>query len=247
MTDSGGDKSVATQTIAVGGRPPVSLFTADPDTVVTGQATHLDASGSTDPDGTVDRYQWDLDGDGTYETDTGATPTTSRFYADPGNVAVGLLIINDDGKTAEAHRTITVNQASPFADGPTVPPPSGDPLGATPGETPPGELPNGDGDPPTPPPSAKAPRGGLRVVSRHLHDVIARGLALRFSSSGAATVRFRSPCQRATRGGLGSVTRPGGSEGSPSSRAPGARACGSSWAGPCVPTSPHTGSRSRCV
>ncbi|MEA2123312.1 MAG: hypothetical protein QOI80_94, partial [Solirubrobacteraceae bacterium] len=192
VTDSSGDKSVATQTITVGGRPPVASFTASPDTVITGQTTTLDASGSTDPDGTVQRYQWDLDGDGTYETDTGSTPTTSRFYADPGNVSIGLIVTDDDGKTAEAHRTITVNKASPFADGPTVPPPSGDPLpGTTPGGTPPGQLPNGEGNPPPPKPSAKAPRGALTIASRHLGDVLARGLALRFSSTEAATVRFQ--------------------------------------------------------
>ncbi len=194
VTDSGGDKSVATQTITVGGRPPVASFTANPSTVITGQTTALDASASTDPDGTVQRYQWDLDGDGSYETDTGSSPTTSRFYADPGNVSVGLMVTDDDGKTSETHRTITVNKAPPFADGPTVPAPSGDPLpGTTSGGTPPGQVPNGDGDPPPSPtkPSAKPPGGALRVVSRHVADVVARGLALRFSTTEAATVRFQ--------------------------------------------------------
>jgi YD repeat-containing protein len=174
--------------------------------VITGQATQLDASGSTDPDGTVERYQWDLDGNGSYETDTGGSPTTSRFYDAPGNVSVGLMVTDDDGKTAEAHRTITVNKAPPFADGPTVPPPSGDPLpGTTPGGTPPGQLPNAD---PPPKPSAKAPRGGFRIVSFQLRDVLARGLAIRFSTSEAATARFQITLSAsdARRLGLGHTT-----------------------------------------
>ncbi len=45
----------------------------------------FNASGSTDPDGTIAKYEWDLDGNGTYETDTGTTATTSRSYASAGN------------------------------------------------------------------------------------------------------------------------------------------------------------------
>ena len=33
----------------------------------------FDASASADPDGTIAKYEWDLDGNGTYETDTGTT------------------------------------------------------------------------------------------------------------------------------------------------------------------------------
>ena len=38
----------------------------------------FDACGSTDPDGTIAKYEWDLDGNGSYETNTGATATTSK-------------------------------------------------------------------------------------------------------------------------------------------------------------------------
>ncbi len=34
-----------------------------------------------DPDGTIVNYQWDLDGNGSYETDTGTTPTVTKTYA----------------------------------------------------------------------------------------------------------------------------------------------------------------------
>jgi YD repeat-containing protein len=181
-----GMSSVASQVISVGGRPPVASFTVSPQTVATGEPATFDASGSSDPDGTVQRYQWDLDGNGTYETDTGADPHTSRFYADPGNVVVGLLVTDDDKKTNAAQRTLTVTQAPPFADGPTVPPPDSGPLpGVNPG--PPEPVPD-----PTPGPDAKKPpRGSLRVLSHSLQEAMKRGLPVRFSASEAATAQFR--------------------------------------------------------
>jgi YD repeat-containing protein len=181
-TDTEGMSSVASHLVTVGGRPPVASFTVTPQSVETGQPASFDAAGSTDPDGTVQRYQWDLDGNGSYETDTGSNPQTSRFYADPGNVIVGLLVTDDDGKTAETQRTLTVTQAPPFADGPSVPPPDGG-------------LPNGQPDPtpsptPTPTPTVPRPRGSLRVLSHNLRTSLKRGLPLRFSSNMAATARF---------------------------------------------------------
>ncbi|MEA2436077.1 MAG: large repetitive protein, partial [Thermoleophilaceae bacterium] len=183
-TDADGMSSVASQVVTVGGRPPVASFTASPQTVATGEPASFDAAGSTDPDGTVQRYQWDLDGNGSYETDTGANPQTSRFYADAGNVVVGLLVTDDDGKTAETQRTLTVTQAPPFADGPTVPPPDGGlPNGPPTGQPDPGPTPQ-PGPKPTP------PRGSLRVLSKSMRDALKHGLPLRFSSSQAATARF---------------------------------------------------------
>jgi hypothetical protein len=54
-------------------RPFVTLSTA---TALVGQSIVLDASGSTDPDGSLGSVQveWDLDGDGTFDT----TPTTNK-------------------------------------------------------------------------------------------------------------------------------------------------------------------------
>ena len=45
----------------------------------------FNGSGSNDPDGTIAKYEWDLDGNGSYETDTGTTATTTKSYADPGD------------------------------------------------------------------------------------------------------------------------------------------------------------------
>ena len=44
--------------------PPAGSFTASPNPAPTGTPVTFDASGSTDPDGTIVKYEWDLDGNG---------------------------------------------------------------------------------------------------------------------------------------------------------------------------------------
>jgi PKD repeat protein len=185
VTDTSGDTSTATQAVSVTNRRPAAAFSVAPQTVVTGEPTHLDATASTDPDGSIKTYLWDLDGDGNFETDTGTTPETSRFYGQPGNVIVALEVIDDDGATDVTQRTVTVNEAPPFADGPTVPPPDTNPLpGVDPTPGPPDPVPN-----PQPKPG-KPPRGSVRVLSKSLSESLRRGLPVRFSSSEAATAKF---------------------------------------------------------
>ena len=58
----------------------------------------FNASGSSDPDGTIAKYEWDLDGNGTYETDTGTTPTTTNTYATERTVNVGLRVTDNVGR-----------------------------------------------------------------------------------------------------------------------------------------------------
>ncbi len=45
-------------------KPPVAAFTLSSTTPAVGATVHLDASGSTDPDGPIVSYSWDVDGDG---------------------------------------------------------------------------------------------------------------------------------------------------------------------------------------
>ena len=47
-----------------------------------GQTDTLNGAGSTDVGGTITDYKWDLNGDGTYETDTGSTPTVTTQIRD---------------------------------------------------------------------------------------------------------------------------------------------------------------------
>jgi hypothetical protein len=71
---------------------PVASFVAGPS--FAGQATAFDASASSDPDGTIVRYEWDF-GDGTSVSDAGPTP--SHDYVRPGPRAVTLTVTDADG------------------------------------------------------------------------------------------------------------------------------------------------------
>ena len=63
----------------------------------------FNASGSSDPDGTIAKYEWDLDGNGSYETNTGTT-TRPPSYATAGEVTVGLRVTDNNGATATTTR-----------------------------------------------------------------------------------------------------------------------------------------------
>jgi PKD repeat protein len=115
VTDSSGNKSSTLRTIAVTNRAPVSSFTATPNSVNKGQQVNFDASGSADPDGTIAKYEWDLDGNGTFETNTGATPTASRSYGTAGTVETKLRVTDDKGATSVTTKTVTVTLVPPTA------------------------------------------------------------------------------------------------------------------------------------
>ena len=66
------------------------------------------AAGSYDPDGQVMRFQWDFDGDGVYEHDTGAEAVVDFYYYEAGDYPVSVRVTDDDGLTAEASRTAQV-------------------------------------------------------------------------------------------------------------------------------------------
>jgi subtilisin-like proprotein convertase family protein len=79
--------------------PPVASIAATPNPVVAGELVTFDASASTDPDGTVAAYEWDLDGDGRFETLGGASPLAARSYPNAAVLRVGLRVTDNDGRT----------------------------------------------------------------------------------------------------------------------------------------------------
>jgi YD repeat-containing protein len=114
VTDDQGATAEVTHALTVQAQAPTASFTATPNPVVTGNQASFDAAASSAPGGTITKYEWDLDGNGTFETDTGATATASRTYTAIGPVTVGLRVTRDGGRTAETTRTLTVkapNQA----------------------------------------------------------------------------------------------------------------------------------------
>jgi plastocyanin len=74
-------------------------FSWGPTSPKTGQAVTFTPGAFTDPDGTVVRYEWDLNGDGVFEA-TGAAP--SRTYTSAGNYNVALRYVDDNHETSPA-------------------------------------------------------------------------------------------------------------------------------------------------
>jgi PGF-CTERM protein len=83
--------------------PPSAAFTRDPARPNVNEAVTFEADAS-DPDGTVESYEWTVDG----ETISGAREFTYTFSAS-GDHDVTLTVTDDDGGSTTASRTIAVN------------------------------------------------------------------------------------------------------------------------------------------
>ncbi|UZN04309.1 PKD domain-containing protein [Cellulomonas sp. S1-8] len=106
VTDDDGQVATASQDVTVGTGEPVASFT----TAVDRRVLTLDAGGSSDPDGEIVDWQWDL-GDGTALTG----PTVVHTYDGPGAYLVTLTVTDDDGQVASATRSVMVTLADPVA------------------------------------------------------------------------------------------------------------------------------------
>ena len=92
---------------------PEAALTATPNPAVTGQDVTFDASGSHVPLSSVVKYEWDFDGDGSFETDTGANPAPTRRFADRGTHTVRVRTTSAGGGTATAEIVADVRPAPP--------------------------------------------------------------------------------------------------------------------------------------
>jgi YD repeat-containing protein len=115
VTDDGGETASTTRTVSVVGTLPTAAFTATPNPVTTGDQVSFDASSSSDPEGPIAKYEWDLDGNGSYETNTGTTPTTTRSYSQKGTVPVGLRVTDSDGAKTTTVVNLAVQNRAPAA------------------------------------------------------------------------------------------------------------------------------------
>jgi|GEM_PF-2250767 len=87
--------------------PPNAVLTVQGDAVAPEEPVILDASGSSDPDGRIVSYAWDLDGDGTAD-DTTSTPVLNTSFDATGNYTVTVTVEDDDGATDSDEATVTV-------------------------------------------------------------------------------------------------------------------------------------------
>ena len=109
---------------------PIPSFTITPTKVESGATVTFDASGSVDPDGSIERYEWSLDGVGTgasetFEVDGGTQPKLEQqiFATTHEDRRIVLRVTDDDGAKAERAGLLTITPpADPLTAAFTVTP-----------------------------------------------------------------------------------------------------------------------------
>ena len=96
----GNERASDTRRFTVDTTAPVAAFTAAPNPALAGRSITFDAGGSSDSGSGIARVEWDLDGDGAYETDTGAGRTATRSFTEPGTYAVLVRVSDRVGLSA---------------------------------------------------------------------------------------------------------------------------------------------------
>ncbi|MBS3788188.1 hypothetical protein KGY79_08360 [Candidatus Bipolaricaulota bacterium] len=94
--------------------PPSVSFTYTPSEPNVEEEVAFDASGSSDPDSSIDEYKWDWDGDGTFD-ETISSPTTSHSYSQGGAYRVELKIVDEYDVTDSTTEEIKIGSVSPEA------------------------------------------------------------------------------------------------------------------------------------
>jgi hypothetical protein len=89
---------------------PVSEFTATPSEGGEPLTVTFDGSLSEDSDGTVVKYEWDYQGDGTFDATLTTPGTTFVYHGPPGTEFDPVLRVTDnDGATATSTQHILLN------------------------------------------------------------------------------------------------------------------------------------------
>jgi PKD repeat protein len=108
VTDNDGAQSTTNATVTIANRPPEAAFEYPLTVPSPNQSIGFDASGSTDPDGEIVRYEWDF-GDGSQDV-TASIPTTSHSFNESGTYIVSLRVTDDAGNTDVIQKSVTVSQ-----------------------------------------------------------------------------------------------------------------------------------------
>ena len=109
---STGETASASITITVQNNPPVATADIQPSNGQVPLTAQLIGSGS-DTDGNIVLYEWDFDGDGTYEWSSPTTGNISYTYTDVGTFNAIFRVTDNSGLTDTAHAATTVVRTGP--------------------------------------------------------------------------------------------------------------------------------------
>jgi PKD domain-containing protein len=105
-------RNFAIQVLAGGPTAHLSVATSP---TFGGRSIKLDGSASTDSLAAITSYNWDLDGNGTFETKTGTTPTVRHTFHLVGKRRVRLRVIDANGDASDASVNLTLLKPPPTA------------------------------------------------------------------------------------------------------------------------------------
>ena len=98
----------------VANRAPAAELAATPGVVARGGQVSFDASGSADPEDLQLRYEWDLDGNGSFETPGGTDPRITRAYTGGTATFTARVRVSDPhGASASAGAPLAVDSIRP--------------------------------------------------------------------------------------------------------------------------------------
>jgi PKD repeat protein len=98
--------------VPVQNRSPSASFSFSPSAPATGQVVNL-SSNSKDPDGSINKQEWDFNNDDRFEEASGAKVSTT--FRTPGLHTVKLRVTDDNGATAITSRSIPIGDRPPVA------------------------------------------------------------------------------------------------------------------------------------
>lgn len=106
VTDNQGATAQATTTIIITAlnQPPSAQFSSTPQQGEAPLLVSFDANASTDSDGNIVSYDWDFG-----DSQNGSGIILDHLYSSPGSYLVQLTVTDNQGATAQATTTITVN------------------------------------------------------------------------------------------------------------------------------------------
>ena len=120
VTDEWGHQDVATATFGIFDNEPLPEFTATDNPAYCNVDVDFDASGSTHtwPTGTITKFEWDFNYDGTNFDVEAEGETTDTSYSQFGDYDVALRVTDGNGKTAISVLTVDVSLGNnaPTAD-----------------------------------------------------------------------------------------------------------------------------------
>jgi hypothetical protein len=100
-------------------RAPSAALALRPEKVAGGKPVTFDASGSADPEGLPLRYAWDLDGNGSFETSSGGSATTTKSFGSSTTLLPRVRVLDPHGgeAIAAAGKSLVVDTIRPVIGG----------------------------------------------------------------------------------------------------------------------------------